>query len=68
MAACQPTLVVPPGFEPLVAPLPALAVPPGFVPHAASTMPAAPHVAQESQAVCNTRFLQQQIFVELVVH
>jgi hypothetical protein len=44
--------------EPLVAPLPALAVPPGFVPCAASTMPAAPHVAQESLTACNTRFLQ----------
>jgi hypothetical protein len=50
-AACQPASMVPPGFEPLVAPLPAPAVPPGFVPRAASTTPAAPHVAQASPAV-----------------
>jgi hypothetical protein len=42
--------VVPPGFEPLVAPLPAPAVPLGFLPHAASTTPAMPHVAQASPA------------------
>jgi hypothetical protein len=49
-AACQPAPVVPPGFEPLVAPLPAPSVPPRFVPCAASTMLAAPHVAQASPA------------------
>jgi hypothetical protein len=45
---------IPPGFEPLVAPLPAPAVPPGFLPRATTTVapraacttpPAAPHVA-----------------------
>jgi hypothetical protein len=35
-AASPPALVVPPGFEPLVAPLPTPAVPPGFLPRAAS--------------------------------
>jgi hypothetical protein len=49
-AACQPTPVVPPGFEPLVAPLPTPAVPPGFLPRAASTTPVVPHVAQSSPA------------------
>jgi hypothetical protein len=49
--ACQPTPVVPPGFEPLGAPLPAPAVPPRFVHRVASTMPAAPHVAQASPAM-----------------
>jgi hypothetical protein len=48
--ACQPTPVVPLGFEPRVAPLPTLAVPLGFLPCAASTMPAVPHVAQSSPA------------------
>jgi hypothetical protein len=48
--ACQPTLVVPPGFEPLVAPLPTPIVSPGFLPRAASTTPAVPHVAQSSPA------------------
>jgi hypothetical protein len=48
--ACQPAPVVPPGFEPLVAPLPAPTVPLGFLPHAASTTPAMPHVAQASPA------------------
>jgi hypothetical protein len=48
--ACQPASVVPPGFEPLVAPLPTPAVPPGFLPRVASTTPAVPHVAQSSPA------------------
>jgi hypothetical protein len=47
-AACQPALVIPSGFEPLVAPLPAPAVPPRFVPRVASTTPVAPHVAPTS--------------------
>jgi hypothetical protein len=50
MVACQPSPVVPPGFEPLVTPLPALAVPPGFLLRAASTTLATPHVAQASPA------------------
>jgi hypothetical protein len=37
VAPCQPAPEVPPGFEPLVAPLPAPVVPPGFLPRAAST-------------------------------
>jgi hypothetical protein len=45
---CQPAPEVPPGFEPLVAPLPAPAVPPGFLPRAAPT--AAPRVAPTSSA------------------
>jgi hypothetical protein len=36
-ATRQPTPVVPPGFEPLMAPLPALVVPPSFLPRTAST-------------------------------
>jgi hypothetical protein len=43
VAPCQPAPEVPPGFEPLMAPLPAPAVPPGFLPRATSN--AAPHVA-----------------------
>jgi hypothetical protein len=50
MTACQPAPVVPPGFEPLVAPLPTPAVPPRFLPRAASTTSAVPHVAQSSPA------------------
>jgi hypothetical protein len=47
-AACQPAMVVPTCFEPLVAPLPAPAVPLGFLPHAASVTLVVPHVAQAS--------------------
>jgi hypothetical protein len=58
VAPCQPALEVPPGFEPLVAPLPAPAVPPGFLPRAAPTTAprsapasiAAPHTAPTSSA------------------
>jgi hypothetical protein len=49
-AACQPVPVVPPGFEPLVAPLPTPAVPLRFLPRAASTTLVVPHVAQSSPA------------------
>jgi hypothetical protein len=45
---CQPTLEVPLGFKPLVAPLPAPAVPKGFMPRAAPT--AMPHAAPASSA------------------
>jgi hypothetical protein len=38
VAPYQPALKVPPGFEPLVAPLPAPAVRLGFLPRAASTV------------------------------
>jgi hypothetical protein len=48
VAPCQPALEVPPGFEPLVAPLPAPAVSPGFLPRAAPT--AEPCVAPASTA------------------
>jgi hypothetical protein len=51
MAACQPTLVVPLGFEPLVAPLPSPTVPSGFLPCAASTTTTWSHVAQSSPIV-----------------
>jgi hypothetical protein len=47
-AACQPAPVVPPGFEPLVAPPLTPVVPPRFLPRAASTTPVVPHVAQSS--------------------
>jgi hypothetical protein len=50
MAVGQPTLVVPSGFEPLVAPLPTPAVPLGFLPHAASMTPVVPHVVQSPPA------------------
>jgi hypothetical protein len=49
--ACQPTPVVPPSFEPLVAHLSTPTVPSGFLPRAASTTPVVPHVAQSSPAV-----------------
>jgi hypothetical protein len=48
VAPCQPAPEVPPGLEPLVAPLPALTVPPGFLSRAAPT--AAPCVALASTA------------------
>jgi hypothetical protein len=54
MAAYQPAPVVPLGFDPLVAPLPARTIPPGFLPHAASMMPATPHVAQSSPVAPGT--------------
>jgi hypothetical protein len=46
VAPCQPAPEVPPGFEPLVAPLPAPAVPLGFLPRAAP--PTAPRAALAS--------------------
>jgi hypothetical protein len=45
---CQPAPEVPPGFEPLVAPLPAPTVPPGFLPRAVPTV--APRAAPASSA------------------
>jgi hypothetical protein len=48
VAPCQPAPEVPPGFEPLVAPLHATAVPPGFLLRATPT--AAPHAASASSA------------------
>jgi hypothetical protein len=48
VAPCQPASEVPPGFEPLVAPLPAPAVPSGFLPRVAPT--AGPRAALDSSA------------------
>jgi hypothetical protein len=48
VAPCQPTPVVPLGFEPLVALLPTPVVPPGFLPRAAPTT--VPRVALASSA------------------